>query len=775
MNGNTGNNLGKSTGGMNKANNQKTKTNNPLGNGYGALNGFKRNNGLGTNPNNNSANSKQGSVGNSIENAKQKAKKKAAKQALTTTAKAYNPALGKVVEKGLETKKGEEYLNEFAKAPTATQGMINVTRKFKRDQQKMRLILGLISYLAPMLIIMIILMLLFKQADTQKYSREDDGDVELEDGTTELANIFLNYPGLYENVQDHVNFVSEDVGVDIDKYLVLATLIAPIENGTIMPIEGDCTGRNGEEGWCYKFQGKLYDWEDFLKVWGNQSEILARMQVLTYINTNSSKYTDACKYSDKNMETYAKNDRTPKKVSCWNPLNWFKCLFTDAEEEWKIQADAEINAKCNDLAVGLSTIPDVRVLSIDEGYYEARIEDKGDEYEATFENKESDTGGVYFWNMVNEGGFVHKYFQDYLGYDEDKSEHENYLRNQFKILDITKYIYDYYYSIRRDCNDFQVIQGGLDQITYREVDGVETTMDFEEMFVPGAITATFKGCGNIDICKAQAILSRSYAYAAIVQDGETYINSKSEIGCHWHTYNETYNPAYVGHPEDDPGYDPDWPTKQGGSLALIKQAVDETRGIVVTPFTLDYKNILVRRTQYDAFCPQFKEPVDGMYYLPDGQRDLPIDDSKFNAPEGFKECPCFANEGARPGGGSVWKTSPLVAPTDPGHDRWGRTEDTLQKCWEASGETRERRVGQDTITEYEWEYSPTGGHGQDVSQHGMAYFVRQGDYKYDAVIKLFLERDHDYITYKKLEDTIEPGMCDYYLAINAPKRKKISY
>ena len=81
MNGNTGNNLGKSTGGMNKANNQKPKTNNPLGNGYGALNGFKRNNGLGTNPNNNSANSKQGSVGNSIENAKQKAKKKAAKQA----------------------------------------------------------------------------------------------------------------------------------------------------------------------------------------------------------------------------------------------------------------------------------------------------------------------------------------------------------------------------------------------------------------------------------------------------------------------------------------------------------------------------------------------------------------------------------------------------------------------------------------------------------------------------------------------------------------------
>ena len=46
-------------------------------------------------------------------NKQQKIKKQVAKKTLTEAAKAYNPALGAAVEKALDTKKGDEYLDEF--------------------------------------------------------------------------------------------------------------------------------------------------------------------------------------------------------------------------------------------------------------------------------------------------------------------------------------------------------------------------------------------------------------------------------------------------------------------------------------------------------------------------------------------------------------------------------------------------------------------------------------------------------------------------------------
>ena len=65
----------------------------------------------------------------------QQMKKQAAKVAVVEAAKAYNPVVGKVVEKAVETRKGEEYLDEFAKAPTVEKGVIKVLKKADKDQK----------------------------------------------------------------------------------------------------------------------------------------------------------------------------------------------------------------------------------------------------------------------------------------------------------------------------------------------------------------------------------------------------------------------------------------------------------------------------------------------------------------------------------------------------------------------------------------------------------------------------------------------------------------
>ena len=221
------------------------------------------------------------------------------------------------------------------------------------------------------------------------------------------------------------------------------------------------------------------------------------------------------------------------------------------------------------------------------------------------------------------------------------------------------------------------------------------------------------------------------------------IIGSAKMGCWWWKYNPTYDPSYENQ-EDNPNYDPDYPKEH---FPEIYKAVKETEGIVVT----ELNGFHVQETQYDAFCPTTHDPIDGFYYLPDGQNNLPIDDSRFNASEFFKECPCFQNKGSRPEDQFVQQESEI----------WPKhlgtpSQDTTDRCWEPTGETKQDDDGN---TLFGCEYSPTGGHGEGASQHGMAYFSQYG-YKWDGIIGLFF----DNIAYRKLDTKcIKPDECNHAL------------
>mgnify|MGYP003304180439 CR=1 FL=1 len=310
-----------------------------------------------------------------------------------------------------------------------------------------------------------------------------------------------------------------------------------------------------------------------------------------------------------------------------------------------------------------------------------------------------------------------------------------------------------YDSIKKDCNGRQVIQGGLDKIDFRE-DGSSPiyTLDFEDIFVGGSVLATYGGARG-EVAYAQAIITRSEAYNYIVEGGGKVITGSAKMGCWWWKWNPTYDPSYENQ-EDNPNYDPDYPKVH---FPEIYEAVTKTRGIVVTK----YGATKVEETEYDAFCPTTRDPIGNFYYLPDGQRYLPIELSRFSVPSGRTDCPCFQNESSRPKV-EYEQTLNILTKKQIGTP----AQDTLEKCWTPTGDTKVVKEEDDNGFETTkvlngYKYDTTGGHGRGVSQHGMAYFSQFG-YDYEALLKLFLERDSYGISLKKLEDTIEDGECPNY-------------
>ena len=247
--------------------------------------------------------------------------------------------------------------------------------------------------------------------------------------------------------------VSKKYQVEVDKYLIIATLVSPLANDLIRPVDDYSCGE--EE--CYYFKGESKTWKEFLSSWGDQAELLAKMQMLTYTN-NQNEIKVNCG-PEETMEQYAKNDLETNTFPWWgwlNPVNWFKG-FRDA-------AAAEVNAKCVTANNGETEVPTVRVLSIEQGEYYLNF-NSDREYEFV---KDPNSGGVYFWNLVNKNGFIHEYLKDYLSDEFADDPDKNYEVNKSTIVDITNYIYIYYESIRKDCNGYPVIEGELDKIKFRE-------------------------------------------------------------------------------------------------------------------------------------------------------------------------------------------------------------------------------------------------------------------------------------------------------------------
>lgn len=728
----------------NKRNNQVKDTQKNLNKGFGSFsNGY------------NSVNNYQkkktdtDSIASRIESSRQKARRENASKAIRTSLNTVAPGTGEVANKMLKTEKGEELIDAYTSADSHTEGLANVAKKIKEESNKKKLIIFLLLFLGGILFLMLLVLLIFKNADTQIYSNQNGGKIDTEqfpDNDLINPNIFVKYPGIYEKVEAATQKVSKEYKVDIDRYLILATLIAPIENGNIIPVKDNSCG----ETECYYLNNKSYTWSEFLELWADQAEYLAKSQILTYVNQDSNINVSCGK--DDTMEQYAKNDLEVNNFSIWglfNPVNWFKGFRNVAE--------AELNAKCiMDVPSGKSTIPTVYVLSKEQGIYYNSVNAN---HERTYV-KDPNSGGVYFWNLVNNGGFIHVYMRDYLNINENYTDDQNYDENLPTILDIANYIYSYYESIRKDCYGYGIIESTIEKIKvkHKNDDGYDL-IDFEEQYIGGVIMAEFAS-GNLDAEKAMAILARTEAVAIVGLDGEKIIeNSSNHQNYNGAAYNPTYDPSYENQ-EDNPNYDPDWPKVH---LPKIYEAVQSTRGMVIS----NYGSDKVKHTEYDAFCPVTNKLDNGFYYLPDGQNNLPINPSAytqktsqgFNISEKYLECPCFQNNNSTPadtlydGQRVRFSTSPNVAPNYSGGTP---SQETLASCWsrDKAGKTGPTRTDIFGQTEYGWYYKATGGHGRGASQYGLKYFAAF-EYEWEALLKLFFGD----ISIRKLSSSLNEGEC----------------
>ncbi len=710
------NNVPKRTTNENPNNSNLELVNNRKGLGS---NGFK-------NKNNSGNGNNQGSykISDRLERVKEKQKKEVAKKAIVTGLNAAAPLTGNVAEKVLETEKGEKYLDAYAKGETPQKGVRNVIKLFKEERKKTMLILTIAGLLLPVLLLCFLVSIIFKNSDSQIFSNENEGTVESDDYKYDDpdVNIFAGYPNLYEKVVEKVNKVSDKYQIEIDKYLIIATLISPIENGLIKPVnDGSCGALE-----CYYFQEKSYTWEDFLITWADQSELLAKMQILTYINPESPSNVQASCGKEETMEQYAKNDLEQNVFPWWgwlNPVNWFKG-FRDA-------ADSEVNAVCTEAPSYKNyEAPTVFTLSTEQGiYYKTNNADK----EFTYV-KDPESGGVYFWNLINPNGFIHTYLKDYLSDEFVEDTEKNYEANKSTIVDTVNYIYLYYDSIRKDCEGHQVIESTMENINvYDPKTGVTSQVEFEDQYVGGVLLAEYNS-GNMESLKAFAILARTEAVAVVGVDGSGTIENSSN--------DQNYNPSYT--PEKYP---------------KIAEAVKATRGLVLS----QYKSPKVWKIEYDAFCPQKNVLENGFYYLPDQQQSLPINPDAYEKITGktfispdskYLDCPCFKNNNSRPHDEIInrksirYTASNTIPPTYPGGTP---SQTTKEVCWTNEGITREN---EDNEIEYGWSYKPTGGHGRGASQYGLKYYEAFG-YDQDALLRMFFHG----AAVRVLSSSLENGKC----------------
>ncbi len=658
-----------------------------------------------------------------MQRAKEKQKKEQARKAISQAVGAFNPIAGAATDAALKTPKGQKYLDAYSKADNPQEGIRNVKVEMEKERRIRMLILMILGIVAPILFIILIFTTLFKNADSQIFSNINGGTVESDsyEYDEKEMNIFKNYPGLYEKVERITKEVSDKYSLEVDKFLVLATLIAPIENDLITPVDDGTCG----EDECYMFKEQSLTWTEFLDSWGDQAELLSKMQMLTYVPPGSEYAKDLKCGEEETMEQYAKNDLEINEFPWYgwlNPANWFK--------GFRSAADAELNAKCTEAPSGKYKVPVVRVLSTERGeYYHTNYENGEYVYEM-----DPKTGGVYFWNLVNQSGFLHEYLKDYLSEEKSDDPEENYKINLNKIIEIANDIYDYYETIKKTCGKNKIIESTIENITVENKDGSVESIPFEDQYIGGVLLAEYHS-GSEESLKAFAILARSFAISKVGTDGSGTIENSSN--------DQNYNAGY---------------SKE--KYPNIAKAVEETKGMVVS----DYRKAEVYQTEYDAFCPIKNTLENGFYYLPDEQQNLPINVDEYSKRTGrsfissdsrYLNCPCFQNQKSRPHdllyGGTSIRYSPSIdrVPNWPGGTP---SQATKEICWEFEFESVDSETGE---TEYGFSYTPSGGHGRGASQYGIGYFG-VFDYEQDAIIRLFYPKAN----IRLLENAVDKEKCE---------------
>lgn len=655
---------------------------------------------------------------NTLGRVRERQNNKVTKENIVKGLNTYMPGsgLGDKAERQLETEQGEKLLDAYDSGGDSEEAKIKkVAKVLERKKKIRRIILWVVLHMLPILLLALIAVVIFKNADTQIFSNQNHGTVESDYYGFDNAqtNIFYNYPGLYEKIVSAVRRVSDKYKIEVDQYMILATLLAPIDNGLVTPVKREdiTDGTKCSEDLCYKFNNEYKTWTEFVGLIGDQAELLAKMQILTFKPTNEDCGEDT-------MEQYAHNDDEMNVFPWWawiNPVNWFKG-YVD-------KAGAEKNYVCINIPNKNNKIPVINTLSLGKGEYTYTLTKEG---EYVYE-KDPNSGGVYYWNLVNDDGFLFLYLKDYLSEGEGLSDEEKYEVNLPTILKTADYIYSYYDSIKKSCeypdDMHKILNSEITTINVYNPPEKQSdfglaehiTIDFEDQYVGGVMLAEYNS-GSEESLKAFAILARTEAVAIVGLDGKGEIENSSNA--------QNYNPNYSK--EEYP---------------KIAAAVEATRGLVVA----DYKSESVWHTEYDAFCP-VKNTLDGdWYYLPDGQQNYPINVKEYQKRTGkefiesdskWLKCPCFQNVNGRPQDEMIDR-KPIrystydEAPTSPaGNPR----QATNAECWTRTSNTREKNG----TTEYGWAYKPSGGHGRGASQYGLTYFGAFG-YDQDAMIRLFFK------------------------------------
>ena len=683
----------------------------------------------------------------------------------------------------LDSDTGEKMLEEAtANAETEVEGTATLLQKIKN---RMSLIVSagtIAAVLAPLVVLIfgVVILLqagptmfwswvsgIFGGSDTYNIEPAEQREGEDEDKMTNPVN---NFYTILEAIDKKVAEINDELGVDIDKNLIAATLLGPIDNS--MLVDGD-----GKNMYIRPDNGKQVDWAELQDFYIKQIDFLAKAQVKSVVAADEDKCnTKAEKEFYWTPMQYAKNDDPYDgwQLGDWLPWNWKNDM------QFNRRVEAEKNYKCT---LAEDPMPDEK-RSIPEVYVSSYM--MGD-IKREYGEKVVDlfgmpkTGGVYFWNLVNPDGFIYTHYRAFLENSDDEGATFDYENSRNRIMEIAEAIYIYYEGMGEPqfCKGYKLVENSIDKIVAKdpcESGSCEfTEPEFEERenpddpdnplmipkcrgnnssgtfdleyYVAGVLSMEFgngafeidenssditkrEGAAfteeyvewngkkwNIEGLKAMAILARTYGLYTM--DRNKFLENSSN--------NQNFNYAWQGCINESGEV-------EGGhyNKELIAAAVKATKGLVITKYSSSKGKFEIYPSEYDAFCPTTQMPKDdGFYYLPNAQRALPVL-GEWAIGHGIDKtwayCPCFESESKRPS--NKYTSSPSKGPND-----------IDSRCWNYVGERPRKLDDGTTIIEYAWKYKPSGGHGRGISQWGMKYYTEQG---YDAleVLKLFSDRDN---------------------------------
>ena len=656
---------------------------------------------------------------------------------------------GEAVEEAVKTDGYKNTLSKEAEVSSDPEEIAANTAKTIKKKAFIKALLPHLGVLVPMMLLLFFIIIIIKAADSMIFSSNSGNyqevvqKKEIEDNKNNT--VFTKYEELYEEVNRVALRYHNDYALEIDRNLIIATLTAVIENDKYSYIEvADGASEGGEAN---------INWDKLVAQMISKVELLAKYQIMVVYGKHSKCNNDTNAYSIKEI---AENDR-PGNIWDWLFGWWAYDSMTDKEE----------NNKCTS-APNMQNYR-VSVISTEKADY-----------------PHVSTGGVYYWNLIGQEGFIYKYYKDYL-LVEGNDEKANYERNLDTILEIADDIYAYHQGLENIsyCDKYKILEG----VTITEVEVRDYGTYPLEDYVAGVMKAEFVA-NDFEAMKAFAILARTFGISRVGINGGGSISASSN--------DQNFKPSGI---EDE----------------NIRRAVEATKGLVVArpqkengnfvqdtafvdnymqyyQFSDDFRSKVFQEnynlygvfgTVYDAFCPVNEFPIDGYYYLNSGQNSLPIEASYVEARERMKRlamCPC------NPQGPTEVEASYdvyLKYNPDPENDAPfghsikqsdGRDAGNHQKCWSYIGKKCNKTdlFGQplpcsESEYKYVFDYSPIGGHGGGASQYGLDYFASLG-YNMEELIKLFYDkhlwenprnniRDTYHVQIMRIESSLENNSC----------------